>query len=378
MLRVLFPIMSLVVAGFSIWMDMNPHAPDSGICLRGGCRIDQTDASILSQGATPSVAEALLAEDPADPGMWCAYGEYFAAAGQSEKAVAAFDRALQLGPGLSPVLVRVANFDFSHDRQAEGLRLIPRILLQTDAFDELLYSYVRASAVPLPQLLGTVIPVNMRVAASWLNWEQRTASDHDVLDTWAWMRQHRLDSETAATQTVAVLWQRKNFIAAEDLWSDYTGTTQARRTQFLSNIRFESDPKRTPLDWDLSGGDSVRYDRGGGLTVRFAGRDNLNFTGMQQRTVVAPGRYRFAAVISAEGITTDEGPYFRIADGENGHVLSESMPITGTVAKTQISLDFTVPPGTRIISVGLARRPSIKFDSKLAGALHIDSVSLTK
>src|SRR6266404_32659 len=85
MLRFVFPIISLAVTGLSLWVDVFQPRPDSPICLRGGCRFDQTDASVLAQGATPAIASAMLIEDPGNPSMWCGYGEFVTEIGQTDK-----------------------------------------------------------------------------------------------------------------------------------------------------------------------------------------------------------------------------------------------------------------------------------------------------
>jgi hypothetical protein len=379
MLRVIFPLVSLLIAGFSIGTDLFPQRPDSQVCVHGGCRIDQTDAIVVAEGATPAAAKALLVQDSADPAMWCAYGEFLTTSGDSQPAQVAFARALALGPGVSPVLMRVANFDFTHGRVAEGLRLAPRILSQTENFDDLVFSYVRASHVAAPQLLGSVIPATPRVARSWLQWQRRLGADQDVLDTWTWMRQNGLTDERSAVDTAITLWQRKAYRAAEELWA---GWLDARRgdylnPQLLANRRFEDAPSGTPFDWNLAPNPSVEFTRRDGLEIHFLGQENLTAVGVQQFTAVQPGRYRFAAEIQSDDLTTDQGPFFQIDDLENSGRLSVvAPPILGTRSRSWISADFTVPAGTRVLQIQLARRPSLKFENKIAGTLHIYRVSL--
>jgi hypothetical protein len=163
MLRFLFPLISLAITSLSIAVELSPRPADSQLCLSGGCRFDQ----ILASGATPEIVSALLNEDPGDPGVWCTYGEFWSARGETTSAKVAFDRALVLGAGLSSVLMRIANFDFANDRQEEGLRLVPRILSQTDEFDGIVFSYLGVSGKPVSQLLGTAVPPALRPARSW-------------------------------------------------------------------------------------------------------------------------------------------------------------------------------------------------------------------
>ena len=86
---------------------------------------------------------------------------------------------------------------------------------------------------------------------------------------------------------------------------------------------------------------------------------------------------RSYADIEADNITTDEGPFFRIIDIEHpGQLSVETRPILGNVARTRISAAFTVPAGTQAVEVQLLRRSSLRFDNKIAGRVHIHSISL--
>ena len=374
-LRVLFPFIALAIAGLSIAVDLHPRTADSRLCLSGGCRFDQ----ILASGATPETVSALVNEYPEDPGIWCTYGEFWAARGDITKAKAGFDRALVLGSGLSPILMRIANFDFTHERQDEGLRLAPRILAESDQFDELIFSYVRASNIASPQLLGIVIPAMPRVAHSWLRWQMRAGTDQEVLDTWSWMRKNQFADEKSAVEITTTLWQRKTYRDAQGLWADWLGVKRGDylNPQLLANTRFQESPSGAPFDWNLTARTGVEFARRDGLEIHFLGQENTSATGLEQITAVEPGRYRFSVEVSADNLTTDEGPFFQITDAENeGRLNLETQPMLGNRSRAWTSMDFSVPAGMHIVRIGLTRRPSLKFDNKIAGTLHIYQISL--
>jgi len=375
MLRFLFPLISLAIASLSIAVELYPRTADSRVCLSGGCRFDQ----IIASASTPATVAALLNENPGDPGVWCTYGEFWASRGESAKAKAAFDRALELGPGLSPVLMRIANFDFTHDRQNRALRLVPQILLQTDEFDQLLFSYLRTSGIPASRMLGSVIPATPRVANSRLGWARSQGTDQELLETWAWMREQKLIDEKSAMETATALWQRKSYYQAQSLWAGWLGTRSGDylNPQLLANTDFREARSGTPFEWTLRPNAGVEFIRREGLEIHFLGTENVDRPGVEQATAIEPGRYRFSAEVSADQITTDEGPFFQVTDAENSARLSvETRPITEKVSRSWISLDFTVPASTAAAKVQLVRRPSLKFDNKIAGTLHIYRTSL--
>jgi predicted Zn-dependent protease len=120
--RILIPLASLLVVVFSIITEWRSPAPDSQLCLYGGCRYDQIYTGIDAAGIPQKALQALILEDPSSPSVWCTYAEFLAANGDTAKAISAFNQALQLGPAMTPILVRVANFDFTLGRTDDGDR----------------------------------------------------------------------------------------------------------------------------------------------------------------------------------------------------------------------------------------------------------------
>jgi len=371
-MRLIVPIAALLIAGLSVSLDLFPPSLDSPLCRYGGCRFDQIFAAIDAAGATPEAVSILVDADPANPLVWCTYAQVLDVHGETQQAQSAFDHAVSLGPGMAPVLMRAANFDFTHGRREHGFLLSGRILSQTSAFDEIIFSYLQRADVPAGTLLGTAIPTASRPARSWLGWLRAHGSDQDLGETWAWMTRNRLLDERSAGEVAWTLWDRASYRTAYALWTDWLGTTQ-----LLANTGFDAAPRETPFDWTLGSSPAVAVMRANGLEVRFAGTENVTFSGVRQFTVVPPGRYRFSAEVSSDNLTTDQGPFFRIFDPANpGRLNVESAPILGTVVRTWMGVEFTVRRGTEALAVGLERRPSQNFDNRIAGTLHIHQVSL--
>jgi hypothetical protein len=371
-MRLVIPIAALLIAALSVSLDLFPPSLASPLCRRGGCRFDQIFPAIDAAGATPEAVSILVDADPANPLVWCTYAQVLSVHGETQQAQSAFDHAVSLGPGMSPVLMRAANFDFTHGRRDEAILLSSRILSQTSAFDEILFSYLQRAGVPVRPLLGTAIPTAPRPARAWLGWLCAHGSDQDLCETWAWMKRNRLLDERSAGEVAWTLWNRASYRTAYALWTDWLGTSE-----LLANTRFDAAPRETPFDWALDSSPSIAVTRANGLDVRFAGTENVAFSGVRQFTVVAPGRYRFSAEVSSDNLTTDQGPFFRIFDPANPSRLNvETGAIEGTVTRSWMSVDFKVTAGTEALAVQLERRPSQRFDNRISGTLHIHQVSL--
>ncbi|MEQ1909702.1 MAG: hypothetical protein ABMA15_12815 [Vicinamibacterales bacterium] len=379
MLRLLFPLMAFAAAAVSITVELQSPAPDSTVCLYGGCRFEQMTATLQQTGATPAGLGALLREDPSNPHTWATFGEYLVGIGDSSRAEEAFAQALAAGSGLAPVLMRVANFDFAHERSSQGLQLVPRILEQTSDFDEILFSYIERAGLNAADVVGTTIPASPRVARSWLAWTRERSSTSEVLTTWSWMQREKLTDEKAANETTNALWQRKAYLEARQVWEEFVApaVTSSQRTNLLTNARFETEPTTPLFDWDLSPRPGVSYTRGDGLDVRFLGDVNVADVGVRQRVVVSPGVYRFTAELSAENLTTDQGVYFEIADAEDSSRLHRESPIVErTMPRTTVAVYVPVTEETRVLQVQLRRTPSLRFDNKVAGVLRVHRVEL--
>ena len=378
-MRVIISVASLLVTALSLAVDVTHPSPGSILCRYGGCRFDQIFAGVDAAGASRDSVAALLDADPANPLVWCAYAQVLSVHGETQQAQSAFDRAVSLGPGMAPVLMRAANFDFTHGRREHALLLSARILAQTGAFDEIVFSYLQRAGVPAKTLLGTAIPTASRPAQSWLNWLRAHGSDQDLVDTFAWMKGNRLLDEKSAGEVAWTLWNRASYETAHALWTNWLASIPGgdSQGQFLANGDFHNPPQDTPFDWALGSIPSVTVTQANGLDVRFAGTENIAFSGVRQFTVVPTGRYRFSAEVSSDNLTTDQGPYFRLFDPANPGTLSvETAAIHGTVMRSSISVEFTVTRRTEALAVQLERRPSQRFDNRISGTFHIYKVSL--
>jgi hypothetical protein len=378
-MRFSFPVLALLLAGISIFVESAGAPPAAPFCIYGLCRFDQIYSSIDEQGIDLANQGALLNLDPSNPLAWCVYGELLAAAGRKQEAHGVFLRAISLGPAIAPVLVRAANFDFAHGYAGEGLALSHQILDQTPAYDDVIFSYLTRDARPISQFLGTAVPAKMRTARAWIGWLERQGSDQDLLTTWQWMQEQRLCSASAAAQMAGILWDRKLYRIAQALWADSPGTGQDGypRLQLVANRFFKKAPDGGPFDWTLpASGPSARIVQENGLEIQFPGKENTNFSGVHEFTAAPPGRYRFSAEIQAAGLSTDQGLYFHIFNPSGGGVNVQTQQIKGDVERSWIHLNFQVPTGSDAMEIQIERQPSQKFDNKLAGTLHVYQVSV--
>ncbi len=377
-MRLIFPVLALTITVSSIAVDFARLPASSPICLHGFCRFDQLFSRIDSEGADLKNMGALLNEDPSNPSTWCSYGELLWKSGDTDGARAAFSRAILLGPGMSPVLMRAANFDFSQGHEEEALALAKRILSQTDGFDEILFSYLQRSRVP--NALDAGLPPEPRAAKAWLAWIGRNGTDREIADTWTWMKEQHVCDEGLAVESVRLLWDRRAFEAAQAIWADWVGPADDYlKPDRLFNRRFQRLPAASPFDWKLEAVPSVEISQRGGLDIRFLGQENVSFSHVHQFATVSAGRYRFAAEIEAHDLTSDQRPFFHVFDAEPLRKVDvQTKAVPGNAARSWMTLDFDVPSGTRAVGIEIERRASVSGDRPITGTLHVYEVSLAR
>jgi len=378
-MRPLFVILSLIISAISITFDFTHPSPDSPACLYGLCRYDQVFAAIDARGINVKTVGALLNLDPSNPLVWSTWAETLAAAGRTQAAASAFNQAVALGPGMSPVLMRRANFDFAHGRLDDGFRMTNAILHQTDAFDQVLFSYLTISGQPVSAVAGVAVPALSRPAASWVSWLRTAGSDKDLRELSSWMISNHLLDQKSASDLAWGFWERKEFTAAQEFWATWLGSSKGDylHSERLADVRFQQPPGESPFDWIVTPLAGTEISRKDGLEIRFAGASNLGFANVHQLTTATGGRYRFSALVNADNISTDQGPFFRVYDLLDPRVLDVTTEqIKGTVARSSVSVDVPVPPGLHALAVRIDRIPSQKFDNKISGTLHVYRVSL--
>ena len=373
-MRLIVPLVAVLIAGLSAFHDLIPPSLASQLCLQGACRVDQVLAAVDAAGDTPKAVGALVDADPANPLVWCTYAEVLAAAGDAGRAEAAFDHAVSLGPEMPPVLMRVANYDFTHGRHQQGLLLTARILRLTNLFDEILFSYLLAPGIPAGTLLGGAIPMDARPARSWLRWVSAHGQDQEAIATWVWMKKNRLLDEKLAGEVAWTLWNRRLYSTAWTLWRD-----DSANPQLLANNGFAAEPVDTPFDWTLNSVPAAAIVRQDGLEIRFSGAENLAFFNVHQFAMANPGHYRFWAEVSSDSVSTDQRPFFRIYDpAESGHLSVLTAMVDSSAPKSRISAYFTVTGKPEPLLIELDRVPSQRFDNRIAGTFHVYRVSLER
>lgn len=327
-LKLCISLILVILAGLALLSDFVRPSPIWVLCRLGLCRYDQilNTLSYTEPPQNPAFVRHMLYQDPANPYRWADYADAGAGA-------PAYDRAVQFGPNLPPILMRAFLFYNARDDRAAADPLAARILTLTPAYDEILFAY------------GVRPPPQQRPAAAWLHWLIVRASDRELLDAWRWISDNRLADGPNTAAFYQALWDRKAWAAAIAAGASY--------------------------DWIIAPHPAVLATRdSSGVHLAFSGAANVDYAHLRRQFVLPPGRYTLSIRYSSSGLTTDSRPFLLLSSPSFS---LSTAPLDGAATLTLPFALSTPSP----LTLTLLRPPSRKFDNKLAGRLHIAEAKLS-
>jgi hypothetical protein len=374
-------IILMISAGLSLALDFVPPSSDWVCCRFGFCRTDQLHAAPSYKPAQPAPSDLKLALrlDSANPYRWAEYGIALDDQGDHPGAQPFFNRATELGPDTPPVLMVAANHYLIDNQPDRALELGRRVLFLTADFDELLFATYSQLGRPPQDLLGKAIPAARRPATAWLKWLIPRAPEPDLVTTWRWLRERGFADDAVTGSLVQELWNRRSCRQGAQLWAEWLGSQRGDylRPELLSNRRFAALPRPSPFDWTIEPAPSLVIARPDNRQWTFDGSKNPSYGGLRQMASVAPGLYRFSAVVESKQLTTNQGLSFHVYNSAVPPRPIATMPIVlGTTPRHTVELVFKVSSPACGVVIQLERHSSEKFDNKIAGSFTIHEVSL--
>lgn len=139
-------------------------------------------------------------------------------------------------------------------------------------------------------------------------------------------------------------------------------------TNLLWDGRFRLPPGGGIFDWRIPRSAAYTADREESLRIEFNGTENVAFAA-SQTTVLRPGHYVFSARVKADGLTTEEGLYFRVGN-------MTTSKLVGTTPWTDCRGEIRVAEQGPV-RVELRRDRSRRIDNKLRGAFRVAWVRIS-
>jgi hypothetical protein len=362
-----------------------------GICDTEGVLEAQTRAHGGDTAALPMpVLLETVRRDPAQPNHWCTLGEAMLKEGRVEQARACFSNALALGPNMPPVVWRSANFDYDLGEHKRALARTSWLLENAPIYYVHVFDLYDQRKTSITEILAHGLGSTARPSRAYLRRLMEARDFDHAAMVWNRLLSHRLAEDRVARDYVNFLYNDRRYEIAARTWALYLGGRAKGylETTWLFDGDFEIEPLGSRFDWTMSNlnddvevafDSSVARTGARSLRIRFAGKENVHYNHVSQTAFVTTGVYRFEAFVRAQGITTDQGIYFRVFDAEDSRRLDvRTGQVIGTTEWKPIEQIVRVRPETRLLTVQVVRQESMKFDSNISGTAWLDDVSLTK
>jgi tetratricopeptide (TPR) repeat protein len=168
-------------------------------------------------------------------------------------------------------------------------------------------------------------------------------------------------------------------------WLQFLSAEQLNSAGLLFNGSFEFTPSGLPFDWVITPGSSVTVeiaspDAGSkrGLYIEF-GHGRVDFRGVSQLVMLAPGTYRLAGRYKGE-TAGRRGLKWRLAcAGESSVVLGESAMAIGVASSwTDFEFGFAVPPACRAQRLELLLDARSSSEKLVSGFLWYDDLRISR
>ena len=368
-----------------------PALCDVGLCdiqvLEKEARLQAIASDSPAESRALVYYQALLRGDAASPYVWADLAQFYSQSSAQEKAAWCAHRAETLGWRVAPVMLDAVHARVAQSDKEAVLRSGRQVLTLVRDYDSFIFRYYDAEELPVSAILAGGIPPTLDAAGSWLTHVIERNDRQAAALTWAWMRGHSLTSPQLLNQYTAFLIGRGDLDGAAGEWNAFYGRARPDGGNLLFNGGFEHPLTNGPLDWDISPQNGVQasIDRKvahtGAASVRidFPGTENVAFQGVSNNAVVYDSTVRLSIFFKSNGITTDEGVRVAVADAQRPDRFSfVSDPLTGSTDWRKLEYSFALPAQTRLLRIAVVRRPSLKFDNKVAGTAWFDDFELTQ
>jgi hypothetical protein len=217
----------------------------------------------------------------------------------------------------------------------------------------------------------------------FLEWLMQWGRVNDAQITWNKVMSSEVQNEDIQLKYIHFLISNKQVPLAAKIRGSNTGI------QGLTNPGFEDQITRHGFDWrytsDNKGKWSIRrtlseaFSGTCSLKIRFEGTENISFSHLYQIVPVDPlTPYRLTYGWQSKNITTDQGQFVDIYGYDCKGVYFKGPMMLGTHPWQEQDMEFTVPEECHAVVVCLRRRPSHRFDNKIAGILWLDDFKLEK
>jgi tetratricopeptide (TPR) repeat protein len=267
--------------------------------------------------------------------------------------------------GMEDLLFSNINFTVKH-----GIKV-------QDAF-QLFDGYLNKNVMRAIQVLDTANLI------FYLEWMMRWDRVDDAKILWQKIMASGTQDEDIRLKYIHFLVSQKQVEQAADIRRQNVDDIDS-----MTNAGFENEITGRGFDWrytaNQKGKWTIRRTLSGAfsgahcLKIRFEGKENISFSHLYQIVPIdSLTPYRLTYHWRSRDLTTDQGPFVDIYGYDCKGFYAKGPMMLDTHGWQKQDIEFTAPGNCHAVVVRLHRRPSRRFDSKIAGRLWLDDFRLEK
>jgi len=331
-------------------------------------------------------------DDPRSAHFWMDLASAYETSGDVARARDAYLHAKSVYPASAEVAFHYGNFLLREQQYPEAYVELQRAVQTDPTLLPLAISRTWRSSEDVNELLTSVLPANVGAYLQALDFFASIRQAQPALAVW--QRLLALGKPFPLPRVFPFVDELIREDRADDagrVWLEALGVggvppNEPPKRNLIWNGNFAQDFGNGGLDWRWNPlpGVAIQFDSeaapNGSRAIRvdFNGGSNLTVDTPSEYVPVEPNRsYRFHGYMRTEGITTESGMRFLVADpNHNGalNVLTDNL--TGSHVWTSVDADLITGPATHFLLVRLFREPSRLFENKLEGTVWIADISL--
>ena len=343
-------------------------------------------------GRAVSYYERAAQANPHSDVYWMDLASASETLGEMSRAQKAFERARATYPASSEVAWRYGNFLLRQQEYSQAFAEFRRALAGDPRLTSTAISQCWKASHSVHGILNEVLPAQSSFYFSALDYFASQGEADAALAVWDQLL--RLKQRFEMPQVVPLI----NELVRQDrladalrvwrgaLWATGWPQDAGAGSSLVFNGGLEHGVVNGGFDWmqpvirgaSFALDTTVVHSGSRSLRITFDGSANLDFSNVLQWVAVEPRRrYRFAAYLRTEGISTDSGVRFMISDFRRPAALQILPPgLVGSHPWSRVEQEFVTGPDTHLLVITLRRIPSWKFDNHLRGTVWVDDVSL--
>lgn len=287
---------------------------------------------------------------------------------------------------MGPTLLRIAYFHFGREENEQALQRTRRILSETRALDDAIFSAFDRYEVPLNHVLLDGMPPTVESHQSYLRYLLKRRNVFASLETWKWLSAHGGATRELSSQLADLMLSAGDAAAAAGIMQLLPADAQSN---LIFNAGGEQDLTYSPFNWQhpVQDGVKVRRDNRERRSGNWSIQVELAQARLRQpqilwtRIYAPPAGWKRLIVrgwLKVRDLVGSDGVSLRVACAVHPEKLAiRTAPVSSRDWRIA-ELLFDVPAGCTLLNIEFLLDSGFTETSGVSGSVWVDDLSATR